>query len=133
MRENRNKTVLVVEDNDAMRKAMLETLKVLGYATLEAENGAEAIRLLEVKDQSGSDHPGRQVALIMSDLTMPEMGGQELFFELRKRGINIPLIMLTGYTVTNELDELCKQGLSGWLQKPADIDQIDDLLHKLLD
>ena len=121
-----------MEDNDVMRKALLETLKVLEYSTLEAANGSEALELIEGIECPGAPPGTCRVSLIMSDLTMPEMGGQELFLALKKKEIDIPLIMLTGYTVTNELDELCKQGLSGWLQKPADIHQIDALLRKVL-
>lgn len=126
------KTILLVEDNEMMRKALLETLRVLNYDALGAANGAEALNLLENIPDKNPASQDKKVDLIMSDLSMPQMDGQELFREIRKRGWNIPLVLLTGYMVTNELDELMKDGLAGWLQKPADIEQISVLLKNIL-
>lgn len=125
-------TVLVVEDNEMMRKALLETLKVLNYATLEAGNGIEALELIKQIQGNGHGESTLEISLIMSDLAMPEMDGQELFYALKELDLEIPLIMLTGYTVTTELDELRKDGLAGWLQKPADLEQISDLLDNII-
>ena len=133
MKLQEKKTILLVEDNEMMRKALLETLRVLNYHPLGAANGAEAIHLLTSMEGQDPEQGSKPVDLIMSDLSMPEMDGQELFYELRKRGFNIPLVLLTGYAVTNELDELMKDGLAGWLQKPADIHQISSLLDNILE
>lgn len=132
MNRSENKTVLLVEDNPMMLRALRETLKVLDYDTLEACNGREALEIIESSLAGREAARDSSISLIMSDLSMPEMDGQELFYELKDRGVKIPLIMLTGYVVHNELDDLLKDGLAGWLQKPADIEQISDLLEKTL-
>jgi len=124
--------ILVVDDNIPMRKALTETLKFLQYQTLEAENGKEALEIIEnlrsVDSRSGSSG----LTLIMSDLSMPVMDGRELLDELKKRNVQLPFIMLSGYLTRNALDDLKEMGLSGWLQKPADIEEIANLLEKIL-
>jgi len=124
--------ILVVDDNPPMRKALVETLKHLQYDAIEAGNGIEALEKIE---RLQSDHSGREssnIVLIMSDLMMPVMDGRELLIELKKRNIGLQFVMLSGYLTNNALDDLKEKGLSGWLQKPADIDQISNLLHKIL-
>ena len=67
--------ILVVEDNDAMRKAFLDALDMLGYRTLTSANGQEALaRLLE---------GGDEIALVLSDWIMPVMGGEALVAAMR--------------------------------------------------
>jgi CheY-like chemotaxis protein len=132
MNKEKAATILVVEDSLPMRKALVETLKVLNYNTLEAQNGLEALQIIDRARRGEMDIPGNQVSLIMSDLSMPEMDGQELFYTLKMRGNGIPMVMLTGFMVTDELDELREKGLAGWLLKPADIDQIAEMLDKLI-
>jgi CheY-like chemotaxis protein len=65
-------------------------------------------------------------------MAMPVMDGLALFREMKRRGIGIPVILLSGFLASSELDELRKEGLSGWLMKPADIDQIAGLLWNIL-
>jgi len=124
--------VLIVEDNAAMRGALAETLKVLDYRTLEAGNGLEALKLMEKSEILSAEDPDQRIILVLSDMTMPVMDGQDLLHELRNRGIVTPVILLTGYLSGNELDELKSAGLSGWLIKPVGIDQIATMMDKLL-
>jgi CheY-like chemotaxis protein len=124
--------ILVIDDNLPMRKALAETLKYLEYETLEAANGKEALDLFERLEKEKDDKGNPDIALVMSDLAMPVMDGRELLLELRKRKIELPFVMLSGYMSTNSLDDLKEMGLSGWLQKPADLEQISTLLEKIL-
>ena len=132
MNKNVNDSILVVDDNLPMRKALTETLKYLKYQTLEAGNGKEALELIEHLRTESLESGNSGLALIMSDLSMPVMDGRELFSELKKRNIELPFIMLSGYLASNALDDLKEMGLSGWLQKPADLEQISTLLEKIL-
>lgn len=129
---NHNNMILVVDDNLPMRKALTETLKYLKYQTREAENGSEALEIIEKLSSGKSGSHSSGLALIMSDLSMPVMDGRELFNELNRRNIKLPFVMLSGYMANNALDDLKEMGLSGWLQKPADIEEISNLLEKIL-
>ncbi len=133
MSHTKNDRILVIDDNLPMRKALTETLKYLNYQTLEAENGKEALEIIENLRLNGAGNGSPGLALIMSDLSMPVMDGRELFDELKKRNIRLPFVMLSGYLTDNALDDLKEMGLAGWLKKPADIEEIARLLKKVLE
>ncbi|MCA9934615.1 MAG: PAS domain S-box protein [Anaerolineales bacterium] len=116
--------VLVVEDEETMRRAFAESLNLLNYKVLEAGNGREALALL-------ADH-SNEIALVLSDAIMPEMGGIALFHTLRELHLSIPFVMVTGYAVEKDIENLRALGLSGWLTKPADLVDLAQLLHQIL-
>lgn len=70
--------------------------------------------------------------MVLSDLVMPEMGGQALFQAMRRRGLSLPVVMLTGHPMENELQSLQAQGLAGWMLKPPEMEQLSRLLARLL-
>ncbi len=72
------------------------------------------------------------IALILSDLVMPEMGGQALFHAIQQRGLTLPMVMLSGHSMENELQALQVQGLAGWLRKPPDMAQLSWTLAQAL-
>jgi CheY-like chemotaxis protein len=69
---------------------------------------------------------------VLSDLVMPEMGGQALFHALRKRGLILPEVMLSGHPMETELEHLRAQGLAGWLRKPPDVVRLSRMLPRAL-
>lgn len=109
-------TILVVEDNAVLRGALAENLTLLNYHVLEAANGKEALALLEER--------GGAVALVLSDIIMPFMGGQALLHTLRARGWDMPFILISGHPIEKDLDALLQQGLSCWLKKPLGLEQL---------
>ena len=122
--QGQGETVLVVEDNAALREALTDTLEVLNYQVLKAADGREALNILEQRAE--------EVALVLSDLVMPEMGGQALFHAMRQRGLTLPVVMLSGHPMEHELEELQAQGLAGWMLKPPDLEQLSQLLARAL-
>jgi len=114
--QGQGETVLVVEDGAAVRAALVASLEEWNYRVLEAVNGREALALMEER--------GEQIALVVSDVVMPEIGGIALFHALREKGWQTPVILLTGHPMGDELDELRAQGLSAWLTKPPSIEQL---------
>ena len=117
-------TILVVEDDAILRKALVDSFEHLNYRVLQATNGHEALEILE-------QHVGG-IALVLSDMVMPEMGGQALFYEMQERGFTLPVLMLSGHPMESELDSLKAQGLAGWMPKPPDIAQLFDLVERVL-
>jgi PAS domain S-box-containing protein len=103
-------TVLVVEDEPSVRAAAVRLLNHLGFDTLQAGDGIEALRMLELH--------GERVRLILMDLTMPRMDGEEAYRELRQRGILTPVILSSGFQEREALRRFRGQGLAGFLQKP---------------
>lgn len=109
-------TLLVVEDNEIVREAIVESLRTLNYRVLEAADGRAA---LVVFDEHGND-----IRLLISDVVMPEMGGVALLRTLRQRQIMIPVVLLTGHSLHDELASLRDQGVVDWLLKPPELAQL---------
>ena len=81
--------VLVVEDEAAVRQFSVEALTELGYRVLEADGAAAALRLIDA-------HP--EIALMFTDIVMPEVNGAKLAEEARRRRPGLPVLFTTGYT-----------------------------------
>ncbi len=114
--QGQGETVLVVEDEATLRMVLVEILEMLNYRAIGAANGREALALMEAQDS--------EIALVLSDVVMPEMGGAALFHALRARGFSTPVILLTGHPMNKEMESLHAQGLAAWLLKPPDIEQL---------
>ncbi|MDX1675462.1 MAG: PAS domain S-box protein, partial [Longimicrobiales bacterium] len=101
-------TVLVVEDEPAVRKLAVRVLERDGYHVLAAENGARALEVMEA-------HEG-PIDLVLTDMVMPEMGGEELAWHVSRRRPGVPILFMSGY------DEalVAEEGESGteFLAKP---------------
>ena len=82
-------TVLLVEDEEAVRRFAVRALERQGYKVLEAGTGTEALAVME-------EH-GDTVDLVVSDIVMPEMDGPTLLKELRRRNSTIKIIFISGY------------------------------------
>ncbi|MCB0036318.1 MAG: response regulator, partial [Anaerolineales bacterium] len=117
-------TILIVEDNESTREALLATLEMLNYRTLAAQNGREALEVL-AKHQS-------PIAMIVSDMLMPEMSGIELVTALRQENNDIPIVILSGYLLEDDLETLRQLNVTGWLNKPPTLKQLAALLYKTL-
>jgi CheY-like chemotaxis protein len=108
-------TILLVEDEPAVRQLFLTALTRAGYRVYEARNGQEALKMF--------DQYGDSIDLLLTDLRMPYMGGVELAQHLRARRKSLKLIAISGYAGNTE-DELT----SDFLAKPF---SRDDLLAKV--
>jgi two-component system, cell cycle sensor histidine kinase and response regulator CckA len=85
-----SRIVLVVEDSETVRRVVCGMLAGAGYQVLDAVNGVAALRLLR-----GS---GKPVDVVLTDVIMPEMGGEELHREIAKSWPELPVLFMTGYT-----------------------------------
>jgi two-component system cell cycle sensor histidine kinase/response regulator CckA len=114
--------VLIVEDNAATRRALVEGLEQLNYRAMEAENGREALDLYR--------RHGSEIALVLTDLVMPEMGGEALARALRERDQSLPIVVITGHPMQDMGQELEVMGVADWLQKPVDLEGLARLVHQ---
>jgi len=116
--------VLIVEDNAVLQDALGEIVEMLGYRVLMAHNGKEALELLTAE---GSD-----IDIVLSDLTMPVMGGEELFKTMRVQGLRVPVLILSGHPLENAIEDLKAEGLAGWIVKPPTFEQLRAALAQAL-
>ncbi|MCP4536325.1 MAG: PAS domain S-box protein [Chloroflexi bacterium] len=122
--QGQGETILIVEDNAIAREALVESLEQLNYRVIEAANGRKALAILEQQSD--------EIALVLSDVVMPEMGGIALLHNLRQQGLTMPVVMLTGHPMEDELKGLQAQGLSGWLLKPPRLEQLAQVISQAL-
>jgi len=120
--------ILVVEDNAATRDALVGALEMLGYRILPAANGKEALAIHTTHLGDGVD----PVNLIISDLTMPDMGGKALASALRKLEAAVPLVILTGYVGDDAIADLADLGVVRCLRKPLDLSKLAQVVAELL-
>ena len=106
-------------------RAQAAKLTGKGARTVAAqENAWEALTIFERHES--------QIALVLSDMVMPEMGGQALFQALRQRDATAKVVLLTGHSLEKELENLRAQGASGWLLKPLRLEQLSQVVAQAL-
>ncbi len=109
-------TILLVEDEDAVRSFASRALESRGYTVLEADSGERALEIVEEHD-GGFD-------LVLSDVVMPEMDGPSLLKELRKRGISTKVVFISGYAEDAFEKNLEGQEDFAFLPKPFSLKQL---------
>jgi CheY-like chemotaxis protein len=102
--------VLLVDDEAPVRAAAAQTLAQYGYEVVEARDGAEGLQQLTSN--------GDAFRLVILDMTMPVMGGEEVLVELRRRDSQVPILAVSGYGETEAVQRLVGRGVAGFLSKP---------------
>jgi CheY-like chemotaxis protein len=123
--EGRGETILLVEDDATVRRGVAEILATFNYRVVQAAHGRAALDLLE-----GETPP--DVDLVLSDLIMPVMGGEDLLRALRARSADLPVLMLSGHALDKRRAPLEALGLTGWISKPPDPDELLRLIAEAL-
>ncbi|BBH46788.1 response regulator [Pseudomonas sp. KU43P] len=111
--------LLVVEDDDIVRMLMVEVLDELGYKAIEAENATSALRILEDPDQP--------LALLMTDVGLPDMRGEELAAKARALRPLLPVLFASGYAESLNVPE----GMH-MIGKPFSIEQLREKVVGIL-
>jgi CheY-like chemotaxis protein len=119
------KTVLVVDDSDETRLMLLRMLQGEGYSSLEARNGVEALAKM---DEHSPD-------LIIMDLNMPHLDGlttTERIRQYREHRFGVPIIAITAFDTYGMKEAAIEAGCNEYLQKPLDLDQLNNVLRQHL-
>lgn len=122
---NGKETILIVDDEPFILDVSQEMLKTLGYRVIAASNGKEALSIYA--DQKDS------IALVILDIIMPGMGGQETFARLKMIDENVKAIVSSGYSRQGQADSLLAQGCKGFLQKPFRMNTLSQTIRQILD
>jgi CheY-like chemotaxis protein len=117
-------TVLIVEDEAQVRDAAARVLRRFGYTVIEAQDGVEALELWATR--------GDDVALVITDVVMPQLGGRELVRRLRGTGATVPVLFMSGYAEGASADRFAEPGRSEFLAKPFDIDVFAEKVAELI-
>jgi two-component system cell cycle sensor histidine kinase/response regulator CckA len=118
-------TLLLVEDEAAVRSSARRLLERHGYTVIEARHGADALRIVETGD--------REVDLVITDVVMPEMGGRELVERLRTRHPGVKVLFMSGYSERAVASDGVMPPGTGFMEKPFTIEQLTRRTRELLD
>ena len=116
--------ILLVDDEDAVRTVAGDMLKRAGFEVVTAKDGREALAVFE-------DHL-EEIVLVLLDLTMPAMDGEETFRELHRLKGEVPVVLCSGYDEQDVTRRVEGRGLAGFLQKPFTWEQLMTTLQELI-
>ena len=121
--ENTQPTVLVVEDDATLREAICDALAFAEFNTLSTVNGIEALAVL---------HGQSSIDLVLTDVEMPEMGGQKLLSEIKRNWADIPVVLMTAFAEVTQAVEAIQNGAADYLVKPFEGDVLIALMDRLV-
>jgi DNA-binding NtrC family response regulator len=116
---------LIAEDNEDMRDLIQEVLEDAGYETLAAANGRQALAHIEKENE--------MIDLIITDVRMPEMTGDELLAKAREMRVEAPVIVITAFGSVEQAVEMVKAGAYQYLTKPFDNRELLRLVEEALE
>ncbi len=106
--------ILIIDDEDHVRKLIQERLKRSGYEVADAPNGKEAVKILE----------STAIDLVLTDIRMPEMDGFEVLTYINVHFPSIPVIAMSGFNTPETIKRLKKIGTLNVIDKPVNMDQL---------
>lgn len=117
-----SKSILIVDDNPNMSSLLSEMLEVFDYQSERADDGNEALEKLD----------DNKFAMVITDMRMPNMTGLELLRKVKSKYPKMPVVLISGYSVSDEDEggEAIKP--DGFLAKPFMMSDVEELLNSLL-
>jgi nitrogen-specific signal transduction histidine kinase/CheY-like chemotaxis protein len=115
-------TVLLVDDEKTVRDVGREMLQMLGFMVMTANDGREAIEAFRQNPE---------ISLVILDLTMPKMDGEQCFRELRQIKPEVSVIMSSGYNEQEVAQKFMGKKLAGFIQKPYRLSVMRDVIRSL--
>jgi CheY-like chemotaxis protein len=122
--EGREKTVLIVDDEESVRGVARNTLQRRGYRTIEAVDGREAIEVYR--------RFVGEISLVLLDLTMPYMNGEEVLRELRVIAPSVKVLLSSGFNQVEAIRRFTGKGLAGFLQKPYSAAVLAETIKRIM-
>ncbi len=117
-------TILLVDDEETVRAVSRHMLELLGFEVITSGDGREALEIFAADPE--------RFTLVLLDLTMPELDGEECFRELRRIREDVPVVLSSGYDEQELTSRFVGQGLAGFIQKPYELDTLAEKLRQAL-
>jgi CheY-like chemotaxis protein len=117
-------TIILVDDEEAVRAVARDMLRSLGYDVLAAGSGEEAIELYRSRRE--------RIALVILDIVLPGLGGGDIFRRLKAIEPQVKVLLCSGYSILGEADTLIREGASGFVQKPFSLKRLKEEIHRIL-
>jgi PAS domain S-box-containing protein len=120
-----SETVLLVDDEEMIIEVVQPLLEKLGYRVLVARSGEHAVKMM--------NELGEGIDLVILDLIMPGIKGDQAFDLIREIQPKIPILLSSGYAINGQATEIMKKGCNGFIQKPFNLSQLSQKVRKILD
>jgi PAS domain S-box-containing protein len=114
-------TALVIDDDGAVRLISRRLLERMGFTVLTAENGAVGLEVFRARSS--------EIDFVLLDLTMPVMGGEQAFAELRRVRADVRVILASGYNEQDATSRFVGAGLAGFIKKPFTIEGLSAVIR----
>jgi PAS domain S-box-containing protein len=118
-------SILVVDDEEVILSVCRGILEKLGYRIMVAKSGQEAVERYRENQQ--------EIDLILMDMVMPGMGGEETFDRLRSINPKVRIILSTGFSLEGKAGQLLEKGCRGFIQKPFKMNLLSQTIREVLD
>jgi len=116
---------MVVDDEEYILELASRMLEELGYTPHSCQGGQQAVDLYKKN--------GQEIDLVILDLIMPDLTGEETFAELKKINPNVKVLISSGYSKTETIDNLLKQGAVDSLPKPYELQPFSIAVRKAME
>ncbi|MBN2424207.1 MAG: response regulator [Calditrichaceae bacterium] len=117
--------ILVVDDEFVLRDFLEQALRGYGYVVSLAEDGEKAVQIVKTTK--------RKIDLIILDMIMPKMDGQEALLKIRELDNDVPVIITSGFSDKAKLEQVGEMRIAGIIQKPFRIDKLLTQIRTILD
>ncbi len=116
------KNILIVDDDEAVRKTLAGVLSEAGWNVAEACDGSKALGIL-----------GKQfIDIILTDIVMPKIGGMEFLKKIRSVNKNVPVVIYTGYPSTDHYEGALQSGATDFIAKPCESSELINKLQNIV-
>jgi signal transduction histidine kinase len=120
-----HESILLAEDEEVIREMTQIGLEAKGYRVFSAADGAAATSIYRKH--------AKEIDLVVADMVMPRMSGPELFAQLKEINPGVRVIVSSGYSHDQEGQRMLRHGCLGYLQKPYNIESLNQLVRSVLD
>ena len=115
---------MLVEDEPVVLETCRAMLVYLNYQVITAKNGLEAI--------SKYEDNAEKIVLVLSDMVMPDMDGEELFHYLRAENPDLKMVIMSGHPLEEKGAKLLEQGIVSWFKKPMSLGELSQAMGTAL-
>ena len=117
-----NKKILIVDDEKDIDEVLTHFVKSIGFEVVVALSGKEALEILDLKKPD----------LILLDIAMPGMDGLEVLRGIRKKDVEVPVVIITAYKDAEKVVEGFRLGAKDCIFKPFDLDYLAKVIRSLI-
>ena len=118
-------TILVVDDEPSVLKVVRRMMEKFGYSVMTASDGREGLETFKKKSN--------EIILVLLDMTMPHLSGEELFREIKKIRKDVPVILTSGFNEQDATNRFAGKGLAGFIQKPFQLAKLAEKIRVALE